>query len=165
MLVQLNSLEIIYDIEYLSKMNYIYFGDNMIRNINKDIKILMLKATQSTIADIEIGEDLKDTLIFNRDKCVGMAANMIGVSKAIIAFIDEEEKVNLMYNPKIIKYIDEYYVEEGCLSLDGTRKTKRYKKIKVEYYNQDFQKRIKNFSGFTAEIIQHEIDHLNGIII
>lgn len=143
MLVQLNSLEIIYDIEYLSKMNYIYFGDNMIRNINKDIKILMLKATQSTIADIEIGEDLKDTLIFNRDKCVGMAANMIGVSKAIIAFIDEDEKVNLMYNPKIIKYIDEYYVEEGCLSLDGTRKQKDIRKLKWNIIIRIFKRELK----------------------
>ena len=137
----------------------------MVKQIVRDIFFLGQPSEPATKADIQIGKDLQDTLQANRERCVGMAANMIGVSKAIIAFIDEYEKVNLMYNPKIIKYIDEYYVEEGCLSLDGTRKTKRYKKIKVEYYNQDFQKRIKNFSGFTAEIIQHEIDHLNGIII
>ena len=137
----------------------------MVKQIVRDIFFLGQPSEPATKADIQVGKDLQDTLQANRERCVGMAANMIGVSKAIIAFIDEDEKVNLMYNPKIIKYIDEYYVEEGCLSLDGTRKTKRYKKIKVEYYNQDFQKRIKNFSGFTAEIIQHEIDHLNGIII
>lgn len=146
-------------------MNYINYGDNMIKNINKDIKSLMIKSIPATIDDLSIGEDLKDTLLFNKDKCVGMASNMIGISKAIICFFDEFNNIIIMYNPKIIKASNEYEAEEGCLSLEGVRKTKRYNKIKLEYYNENFQKRIKSYNGFTAEIIQHEIDHINGIII
>lgn len=137
----------------------------MIRNIMKDEKILMIKSTPVTKEDVYLYNDLMDTLKFNRTKCVGMAANMIGVSKRAIIFEDEDKSYVVMFNPTIIKYSDEYEAEEGCLSLIGVRKTKRYKKIKVEYYTKDFKKKIKTYTGFTAQIIQHEIDHLEGIII
>ena len=137
----------------------------MIKNIMRDEKFLSIVSIDATIEDLSIGNDLIDTLIFNRSRCVGMAANMIGVSKRIIIFEDENKNYIVMYNPVIIKQEGEYETEEGCLSLDGVRKTKRYKKIKVEYLDSEFRKRIKTYSGFTAQIIQHEIDHCNGIII
>lgn len=137
----------------------------MIRNIMKDEKFLMIKSTPVTEEDVYLYNDLMDTLKFNRTKCVGMAANMIGVSKRAIIFEDEDKSYVVMFNPTIIKYSDEYDTEEGCLSLIGVRKAKRYKKIKVEYYTKDFKKKIKTYTGFTAQIIQHEIDHLEGIII
>lgn len=137
----------------------------MVRNINKDINLLKIKATKATIEDTKIANDLRDTLLFNQARCVGMAANMIGEYKAIIAFFDDDGKIIIMYNPKIIHKLGEYDTKEGCLSLEGQRATKRHKKIKVEYENENFLKRIKTFNDFTAEIIEHEIDHLNGIII
>lgn len=137
----------------------------MIKNIIRDEKFLSIASIDATIEDLSIGNDLIDTLRFNRSRCVGMAANMIGVSKRIIIFEDENKNYIVMYNPVIIKQEGEYETEEGCLSLDGVRKTKRYKKIKVEYLDYEFRKRIKTYSGFTAQIIQHEIDHCNGIII
>lgn len=137
----------------------------MIKNIMRDEKFLSIASIDATIEDLSIGNDLIDTLRFNRSRCVGMAANMIGVSKRIIIFEDEDKNYIVMYNPVIIKQEGEYETEEGCLSLDGVRKTKRYKKIKVEYLDYEFRKRIKTYSGFTAQIIQHEIDHCNGIII
>lgn len=137
----------------------------MIKNIMRDEKFLSIASIDATIEDLSIGNDLIDTLRFNRSRCVGMAANMIGVSKRIIIFEDENKNYIVMYNPVIIKQEGEYETEEGCLSLDGVRKTKRYKKIKVEYLDYEFRKRIKTYSGFTAQIIQHEIDHCNGIII
>jgi len=137
----------------------------MIKNIMRDEKFLSIVSIDATIEDLSIGNDLIDTLRFNRSRCVGMAANMIGVSKRIIIFEDENKNYIVMYNPVIIKKEGEYETEEGCLSLDGVRKTKRYKKIKVEYLDYEFRKRIKTYSGFTAQIIQHEIDHCNGIII
>lgn len=108
--------------------------------------------------------NLLDTLIAHKDGCVGMAANMIGVSKRIIAFENGDEYM-LMFNPVIEKKSQPYTAEEGCLSLEGRRSTKRYKNIKVKYYNEAFQLRYKSFSGWTAQIIQHEIDHCDGIII
>lgn len=133
--------------------------------INKDISFLAQKAMPASKDDIEIARKLKTALEENRERCVAMAANMIGYNKAIIVF-EDEDKIQIMLNPKIISSSKEYYkAKEGCLSLEGQRETKRYKKIKIEYDDLDFNKRIKNYTDFTAQIIQHEIDHLNGIII
>lgn len=136
----------------------------MIKEINRDIFILSQKSVPATENDRQTGEDLLETLIANSERCVGMAANMIGVSKNIIA-INDNCNYTVMYNPEILKADKEYETEEGCLSLDGVRKTKRYRKIKVRYLDKDFKIKIKTYDGFTAQIIQHEIDHLSGIII
>ena len=136
----------------------------MVREIMRDTAFLAQKAENAVPEDKHIAEDLLDTLKFHKDGCVGMAANMIGENKRIIA-VDDGGKYIVMYNPEIIKKADVFETVEGCLSLTGTRKTKRYKTVKIKYLNEDFQQRIKNFTGFTAQIIQHEIDHLNGIII
>ena len=136
----------------------------MIKNIVRNIEFLKIPSTECTIEDLYLVDDLKDTLKFNIHRCVGMAANMIGVSKRAIIFLDNEEMV-VMINPILLAKADYYVTEEGCLSLDGVRRTTRYKKIKVEYYNEKFQKRIKTYTGYTAQIIQHELDHLEGIII
>ena len=137
----------------------------MIKTIVTDINFLKEPSSDVNKEDLFISEDLIDTLKFNRNRCVGMAANMIGYQKNMIVFINEKEEMEIMINPIIIKKEMEYEALEGCLSLEGVRKTKRYKKIKVEYYNTNFEKRIKTFKDFTAQIIQHEIDHLHGIII
>lgn len=137
----------------------------MVKNIVRDINFLSQKSTDMTIEDKYIIVDLKDTLYFNKSHCVGMAANMIGYLKNAIIFENNKKVYEIMLNPKIIKCDGEYEIEEGCLSLSGLRKTKRYKKIKVEYLDEEFRKRIKTFTDFEAEIIQHEIDHLSGIII
>lgn len=136
----------------------------MTREINRDIFILSQKSVPATENDRQTGEDLLETLIANSERCVGMAANMIGVLKNIIAVNDNNDYI-VMYNPQIIKADKEYETEEGCLSLDGLRKIKRYKKIKVRYLDKDFKIKIKTYEDFTAQIIQHEIDHLSGIII
>lgn len=136
----------------------------MVRPIMKDVIFLGQKSEPATIEDLLIADDLLDTLKANANGCVGLAANMIGVQKCVIAF-DNDGVYMEMFNPKIIKCSDAYEVEEGCLSLLGVRKTKRYKSIKVQYQNRDFQLRIKTFKGWPAQIIQHEIDHCNGIII
>ena len=136
----------------------------MIKEINRDIFILSQKSVPATENDRQTGEDLLETLIANSERCVGMAANMIGVSKNIIA-INDNNNYTVMYNPEILKADKEYETEEGCLSLDGVRKTKRYRKIKVRYLDKDFKIKINTYDGFTAQIIQHEIDHLSGIII
>lgn len=136
----------------------------MIKEINRDIFLLSQKSSPATNEDAETGENLIDTLTANSERCVGMAANMIGVLKRIIAVNDNGNYI-LMYNPEIIKSEGLYETEEGCLSLDGTRKTKRSKKIKVRYYDKYFKIKIKTYEGFTAQIIQHEMDHLDGIII
>lgn len=136
----------------------------MIKEINRDIFILSQKSVPATENDRQTGEDLLETLIANSERCVGMAANMICVSKNIIA-INDNNNYTVMYNPEILKADKEYETEEGCLSLDGVRKTKRYRKIKVRYLDKDFKIKIKTYDGFTAQIIQHEIDHLSGIII
>lgn len=136
----------------------------MIQPIMKDILFLGQKSEAATADDLQVAEDLLDTLKTNADHCVGIAANMIGVKKYIIAF-DNGGTYMVMYNPEIIKCSGVYEAEEGCLSLTGTRKTKRYRSIKVQYQNSAFQMRIKNFSGWTAQIIQHEIDHCKGIVI
>lgn len=136
----------------------------MVKEIIHDPIFLAQKSKPATAEDIQIADDLADTLKANADRCVGMAANMIGVSKRIIVF-DDDGKYSEMFNPEIISGKEQYETEEGCLSLSGTRKTKRYKTIKVKWQNRMFQYRIKNFTGWTAQIVQHEIDHCNGILI
>lgn len=127
------------------------------------------RSDTATADDLHIAKDLMDTLIAHRESCVGMAANMIGERKRIIAFFDESGRApiyTLMLNPVILKCDGEYETEEGCLSLlGGPRKCKRYKSIKVQYQTERMQVRVKTFVGFTAQIIQHEIDHCNGVLI
>ena len=136
----------------------------MERTIVRDIFLLGRKALTATEADIQTGRDLRDTLRANRDRCVGMAANMIGVNKRIIVVsIGEGELV--MYNPVITASDRPYETEEGCLSLDGVRKTTRYQTIRVEYQDEKMRPQRRQFTGWIAQIIQHEIDHTNGIII
>ena len=136
----------------------------MERPIVKDPIFLARRSAPATAEDWNVAEDLLETLAAHRDGCVGMAANMIGVAKRIIVF-DNEGKYMTMFNPEIVKCAGPYEAEEGCLSLAGTRKTKRYRTIKVRYQNERFQTRLRAFSGWTAQIIQHEIDHCNGILI
>lgn len=136
----------------------------MVREIIKDPIFLAQPSLPATQEDWEIAQDLLDTLIAHKDGCVGMAANMIGIAKRIIAF-DNEGCYTVMFNPEIIRQSGAYDAEEGCLSLGGVRKTKRWQSIKVKYQNEQFQVRMKTFTGWTAEIIQHEIDHCNGILI
>jgi len=136
----------------------------MIRPIMKDESFLAQPSAAATPEDKELAVDLLETLIAHKDGCVGMAANMIGVSKRIIAFENGDEYM-IMYNPVIVKKSQPYMTEEGCLSLEGRRQTRRYKSIKVQYQNDAFQTRLKTFTGWTAQIIQHEIDHCDGIII
>ena len=136
----------------------------MIREIMKDETFLAQKAEPATPDDLPVAQDLLDTLTAHKDGCVGMAANMIGVNKRIIAF-DNEGKYMVMFNPEIIKKSQLYEAEEGRLSLTGTRKAKRWQSIKVQFQNEQFQIRFKTFTGWTTQIIQHEIDHCEGIII
>ena len=137
----------------------------MVRELMHDPIFLARKSMPATAEDLQVAQDLLDTLNAHRDGCVGMAANMIGVCKRIIVF-DDGGKLALMLNPEIIKASGEYETAEGCLSLLGDpRKTKRFQKIKVRYQTEQFQTRLKTFEGFTAQIIQHEIDHCNGILI
>ena len=137
----------------------------MIQELIHDPLLLARKSTPATAEDLPIARDLLDTLAAHRDSCVGMAANMIGQCKRIIVF-DCEGKLMLMLNPEIISASGEYETEEGCLSLlGGPRKTKRFQKIKVRYQTEAFQIRLKTFTGWTAQIIQHEVDHCNGILI
>ena len=136
----------------------------MIRELCKDEAFLAQKAEPATADDLVVAQDLLETLAVHKDGCVGMAANMIGVNKRIIAF-DNEGEYMVMFNPVIVKKSGSYKAEEGCLSLTGTRYTKRFQTIKVQLQNEKFQTRLKTFTGWTAEIIQHEIDHCDGIII
>ena len=136
----------------------------MIRPIIKDPIFLAQKSAPATVLDLPVAQDLRDTLAAHRDGCVGMAANMIGVAKRIIIF-DDNGSATVMFNPEIVKCSGPYEAEEGCLSLSGTRKAKRYRSIKVQYRNERFETRLKTYTGFTAQIIQHEIDHCNGILI
>ena len=136
----------------------------MVREIMRDEAFLSQKAEPSTLKDLPVAQDLLDTLTAHKDGCVGMAANMIGVCKRIIVF-DNEGKYTVMFNPEIIKKSGSYEAEEGCLSLSGTRKAKRWQSIKVQYQNEQFQIRFKTFTGWTAQIIQHEIDHCEWVLI
>ena len=136
----------------------------MVREICKDEAFLAQKSEPATTNDLGVAQDLLDTLAAHKDGCVGMAANMIGVNKRIIAF-DNEGEYMVMFNPVIVKQSGVYEAEEGCLSLTGTRRAKRFRTIKVQWQNEKFQTRLKTFTGWTAEIIQHEIDHCEGILI
>lgn len=137
----------------------------MVKELMHDPIFLSLKSEVATKEDIQVAEDLLDTLIAHKDGCVGMAANMIGVRKRIIAF-DNEGTYMVMFNPQIIKKSEPYETEEGCLSLLGVpRKCKRYKSIKVQWQTSEMQTRIKTFTGFPAQIIQHEVDHCDGVLI
>lgn len=136
----------------------------MIREIMRDEGFLAQKAEPATAEDLDTAQDLVDTLTAHKDGCVGMAANMIGVNKRIIIF-DNEGEYKVLFNPEIVKKSGPYEAEEGCLSLTGRRRTKRWKSIKVQYQNEKFQTRFKTYTGWTAQIIQHEIDHCEGILI
>ena len=136
----------------------------MIRPIMRDPLFLSQKSETACKKDAQVLVDLMDTLKVNQERCVGMAANMIGELKRVIVF-EDHGTLTVMYNPEIIKSAGPYTAEEGCLSLPGARTAKRWKSIKVRYQNQDFAVRIKTFTDFTAQIIQHEIDHCNGILI
>ena len=136
----------------------------MIRPIMKDPIFLGRKSAPAAAEDLYLADDLRDTLAAHRDGCVGMAANMIGVAKRVIIF-DNEGTDMVMFNPEIVKQSEPYETEEGCLSLPGVRPTKRYRSIKVRYQNEQLQVRLKTFTGWPAQIIQHEIDHCNGILI
>ena len=136
----------------------------MIREICRDETFLSQKAEPAAPEDLQTAADLLETLEYHKEGCVGMAANMIGVKKRIIAF-DNEGQYMVMFNPEIIKKSGPYDTEEGCLSLTGVRPARRWRSIKVRWQNENFQERLKTFSGWTAQIIQHEMDHCEGILI
>ncbi len=137
----------------------------MIKELLHDPILLARKSEKATIEDLQVAQDLLDTLVAHKDGCVGMAANMIGVCKRIIAF-DNDGTYMVMFNPEIIKKSGSYDTEESCLSLlGGPRKCKRYQTIKVQWQTAEFQTRIKTFTGFPAQIIQHEVDHCDGVLI
>lgn len=136
----------------------------MIKEIIRDPIRLAVPSKTASPKDAPTADDLADTLKANADKCVGMAANMIGMNVRIIVF-DDNGKYTEMFNPEILSFSEPYDAEEGCLSLDGTRKAKRYGKIKVKWQTRDMSVRIKTYSGWTAQIIQHEINHCDGILI
>ena len=136
----------------------------MVKEIMRDPLFLAAASAEATQEDLPVAKDLLDTLRANQARCVGMAANMIGVHKSIIAFLDGRAHM-VMLNPQIVKAEGEYETEEGCLSLDGVRKTKRYRKIQVRYQTEKMQWKKRTFKDYTAQIIQHEIDHCKGILI
>ena len=136
----------------------------MVRELIHDPIFLARKSTPATREDLPIAQDLLDTLTFHREGCVGMAANMIGQTKKIIVF-DNEGSYMTMLNPEILKAEGEYEAEEGCLSLTGVRKCRRYRDIEVTFLDAAFLPRRQKYSGWIAQIIQHEIDHCNGVII
>ena len=137
----------------------------MVKELMHDPIFLAQKASDATLADLQVAQDLLDTLAFHKQTCVGMAANMIGVCKRIIAF-DNAGAYMVMFNPVVLQASGEYQTQESCLSLlGGPRSTKRYEKIKVQYQNEKMQTRLKTFTGWTAQIIQHEIDHCNVVLI
>ena len=140
----------------------------MVREIIHDAIMLARKSVSATKEDLQVAQDLLDTLMANKESCVGMAANMIGEQKRIIAFLDESGRAptyTVMFNPEIIKKSDVYDAEESCLSLlGGPRPCKRFKSIKVKYQTPELQTRLKTYTGWTAQIIQHEVDHCDGIL-
>ena len=136
----------------------------MIRPIMRNQLFLAMPSEAATIEDAPVGQDLLDTLEAHAHECVGMAANMIGVNKAIIVF-DDEGTLREMFNPEIVYRKGLYLAEEGCLSLQGQRRAKRHKTIKVQWQDREMRTHVKNFTGWTAQIIQHEVDHCNGILI
>ena len=156
---------------YLFRKQWLYSvkRNDMIKELMHDPIFLAGKSEIATKEDLPIAQDLLDTLMAHKETCVGMAANMIGVKKRIIAFLDESGRApvfTVMLNPEIIKKDGAYDTEEGCLSLLGDpRKCKRYKTIKVQYQTAEMQTRLKTYTGWTAQIIQHEVDHCNGVLI
>ena len=136
----------------------------MIKPVVRDVFFLSQKSEEATKQDLSVGQDLQDTLKANQERCVGMAADMIGVKKRII-IVNMGVLNVVIYNPVIVKKNTPFETEEGCLSLDGVRKTTRYQNIEVEYQDSSWKKHRQQYSGWTAQIIQHEVDHLNGIII
>ena len=137
----------------------------MVKELVHDPILLARKSEKATIEDLVVAQDLLDTLVAHKEGCVGMAANMIGVCKRIIAF-DNDGAYMVMFNPEIIKKSGAYDTQEGCLSLlGGPRNCKRYQTVKVQWQTAEFQTRIKTFTGFSAQIIQHEVDHCNGVLI
>ena len=136
----------------------------MVKELMHDPVFLAQPSAIAEQGDIPVAQDLLDTLAAHKETCVGMAANMIGVTKRIIAF-DCDGAYMVMFNPEILRCAGPYEAEEGCLSLPGTRKARRWRSIKVQYQNERFETRIKTYTGFTAQIIQHEIDHCNGVLI
>jgi len=137
----------------------------MVKQLMHDVLFLAQKSVPATKEDLSVAQDLLDTLKAHKDECVGMAANMIGHTKRIIAFENGGDYM-VMFNPVIVKKSDPYLTKESCLSLlGGPRECRRYKSIKVQWQNEEFQTRIKTFSGWTAQIIQHEIDHCDGVLI
>jgi len=136
----------------------------MIRPIMHDEAFLSKPSVPATLFDLQVAEDLKDTLKAHEDACVGMAANMIGVSKRIIIFNDNGVN-RIMLNPEIVSKTGEYETEEGCLSLEGERPAVRYRKITVKFTDEAMKEHTERFRDFTAQIIQHECDHLDGVII
>ena len=136
----------------------------MVRPICRDRLFLSRKAEKANVKDVSTAQDLLDTLMAHEEGCVGMAANMIGVNKRIIA-VNDGGQYRVMLNPEIIRREGPYEAEEGCLSLEGVRKTERFEKIVVRYQTPTFKKQEKRFEGFTAQIIQHEVDHCEGILI
>ena len=139
----------------------------MQRPIMTSLSFLRRPAEPASAEDLPIADDLRDTLEANRSRCVGMAANMIGEAKAIIAFVDEEMggRITTMFNPRITAADGAFDTSEGCLSLKGERRTLRYRRIEVDYQDRCMRDRHATFTGWTAQIIQHEVDHCNGIII
>ena len=136
----------------------------MVRPIVRDFVFLSIPSQPATLADLPIMQDLMDTLSFHKAECVGMAANMIGESKRIIVFYEGNVMMGML-NPRIVMKQVPYETEEGCLSLDGVRKTIRYQKIRVEYEGKNLQKKTRTFTGYAAQVVQHELDHLDGILI
>ena len=136
----------------------------MVREIMRDPLFLAVPSQTATAQDVPVLQDLLDTLRANKERCVGMAANMIGVHKNIIAFLDGRVYMGMM-NPEIVKAEGEYDAEEGCLSLNGVRPAKRYRKIQVRYQTEKMQQKTRTFKDYTAQIIQHEVDHCRGILI
>ena len=136
----------------------------MVRQIVRDTFLLSQKSAPATPDDLPTVRDLVETLAANRERCVGMAANMIGVLRRFIAVVDGEE-ILVMLNPEILKASGPYRTEEGCLSLDGTRPVRRFRAVKVRWQDEGFRGKIRTFAGFTAQIIQHEMDHLEGIVV
>ena len=137
----------------------------MVRPIMRDPIFLSQTSRPATEEDRPIARDLLDTLAAHRERCAGMAANMIGELRRIIVFEGEDGDPGLMYNPEIIKKSEPYKAAEGCLSLEGLREGQRWKTIKVRFQNGEFKTRVRTYTGFTAQVIQHEIDHCNGILI
>ena len=136
----------------------------MVQPIMRDPLFLAVESEEATRDDLQVAQDLRDTLICHLDHCVGMAANMIGVRKRIIA-VDDGHSILIMFNPEIERAQDEYETQEGCLSLDGLRPCRRFRKIQVRYQTERMQTKRRTFKDYTAQIIQHEIDHTNGVLI